>query len=222
MVIFFPSSIYRKIFLCLYGRDFYPATTGKNFTSHHRADLSLKHGLHGLFDKGPLSFTPFALLPYIAQRKEKRYMSQSKDMEGTIPVTIHLKTHTIEKLFKISSYLSLRNNEEKPVEYVIKAAIADYLDVMLPTSGKEKKYIKSLLFDGPKYVIKNRFKEIMEQKNIKAVQIHRNTDISESNLSQILNNKNQNMTLDSFLRIWIALDCPPIADCLYRENLDQD
>ena len=51
----------------------------------------------------------------------------------------------------------------------------------------------------------------MKQKRIKAVEIHRSTGISESNLSQLLNNKNLNMTLDSFLRIWLALDCPPIA-----------
>ena len=59
----------------------------------------------------------------------------------------------------------------------------------------------------------------MKQKRIKAVQIHRDTEISESNLSQLLSNKNLNMSLDYFLRLWFALDCPPIADCLFREDL---
>src|SRR3954466_14839633 len=142
------------------------------------------------------------------------YMSQTKINETPIAVTIHLLPSTIENLKEISIYLSIRHNQEKTIERIIKSAIADYLDVMSPIPDQEKLYIKTLLVDDTKYAIKNRFKEIMKQKGIKAVKIHRDTGISESNLSQILNNKNINMTLDSFLRIWFALDCPPIGDCL--------
>ena len=141
--------------------------------------------------------------------------------ETPVPVTIYLKPSTIEKLQEISIYLSIRHNQEKPIERVIKSAISNYLDVMRPLSAEEKTYLKTLLVDDKKYAIKNRFKEIMKQKSIKSVKIHRDTGISESNLSQILNNKNLNITLDSFLRIWLSLDCPPMADCLYRENLKQ-
>ncbi len=42
------------------------------------------------------------------------------------------------------------------------------------------------------------------------------TKIEPSNISLIFRNKNQ-PSLDYFLRIWIALGCPPISDCLYRE-----
>jgi len=150
-------------------------------------------------------------------------MSQTNTKEtSTIPVTIHLLPSTVEKLKGISNYLSIRHNQEKTIERTIKSAIAGYLDVMTPLSNQEKLYIKTLLVDDKKYAIKNRFKEIMKQKKTKAVQIHRDTGISESNLSQILSNKNLNMTLDSFLRIWLALDCPPIADCLYREDLENN
>ena len=147
-------------------------------------------------------------------------MSQTETKETPIPITIHLMPSTVEKLKEISIYLSIRHNQEKPIERVIKSAIADYFDVMTPLSEKEKTFIKTLLVDDHKYAIKNQFKEIMRQKRVKAVKIHRDTGISESNLSQILNNKNINMTLDSFLRIWLALDCPPIGDCLYRENIN--
>ena len=92
---------------------------------------------------------------------------------------------------------------------------------MTPLSEEEKTYIKTLLVDDKKYAIKNRFKEIMKQKGIKSVKIHRDTGISESNLSQILNNKNLNITLDSFLRIWLHWIVLQLADCLYRENLKQ-
>jgi DNA-binding Xre family transcriptional regulator len=138
------------------------------------------------------------------------------------PITIYLMPSTIEQLEKMSYYLSVREHREINIERIIKAAIADYIDVMSPFSDEEITSLKSLIFETNSekpYAIKNRFKEIMKQKGIKAVQIHRDTGISESNLSQLLNNKNLNMTLDSFLRIWLALDCPPIADCLYRETL---
>ncbi|KAA9014888.1 helix-turn-helix domain-containing protein [Niallia endozanthoxylica] len=144
------------------------------------------------------------------------------DQDSRIPVTIYLKPSTVEQLKQISHYLAVREQQEVPLERIIRAAIADYIDMMAPLSDTDTTALKSLLFEPNNekpYAIKNRFKEIMKQKGIKAVQIHRDTGISESNLSQLLNNKNLNMTLDSFLRIWLALDCPPIADCLYRENL---
>lgn len=147
------------------------------------------------------------------------------DPNERIPITIHLKTSTIERLEKMSSYLSIREHREIPIERIIKAAIADYIDVMSPLSDSDITSLKSLIFDTRKekpYAIKNKFREIMKQKGIKAVQIHRETGISESNLSQLLNNKNLNMTLDSFLRIWLSLDCPPIADCLYRDDLEPE
>jgi len=146
------------------------------------------------------------------------------DRDSRIPVTIYLKPSTVERLKKISHYLAVREQQEVPLERIIRAAIADYMDMMAPLSDADTTALKSILFEHNNekpYAIKNRFKEIMKQKGIKAVQIHRDTGISESNLSQLLNNKNLNMTLDSFLRIWLALDCPPIADCLYRENLEK-
>jgi len=146
------------------------------------------------------------------------------DPDSRIPVTIYLKPSTVEQLKKISHYLAVREQQEVPLERIIRAAIADYMDLMSPLSDSDTTALKSLLFEPNNekpYAIKNRFKEIMKQKGIKAVQIHRDTGISESNLSQLLNNKNSNMTLDSFLRIWLALDCPPIADCLYRNTLEK-
>lgn len=145
-------------------------------------------------------------------------MSQQVD-ETLVPVTIYLKPSTIKKLEDICSYLSIRHNKEKTLEHLIKDAIADYLAVVTPSTKEEQSYIRTLIVDNKRYAIKNRFKEIMLQKGIKQVKIHQDTGISESNLSQILNNKNLNITLDSFLRIWMALGCPPIADCLYRDDL---
>ncbi|WP_338472734.1 helix-turn-helix transcriptional regulator [Niallia sp. XMNu-256] len=118
--------------------------------------------------------------------------------------------------------MAFKEKREETVEDTIKAAIADYLQVMEPLPAEEVNSLRSLIFQPgieKPYALKNRFKEIMKQIGLKAVDLHRDTDISESNLSQILNNKNQNMSLDYFLRIWFALGCPPIGECLYRENI---
>jgi DNA-binding Xre family transcriptional regulator len=148
-------------------------------------------------------------------------MRQEKTTER-IPVTIYLKPSTIERLNKITTYLSFKNEREETLECTIRASIADYLEVMDPLSQEEIHTLRSLLFQPrteKPYALKNRFKEIMKQKGMKAVTLHRLTEISESNVSQVLNNKNLNMSLDYFLRFWFALDCPPIGDCLFREDL---
>lgn len=70
---------------------------------------------------------------------------------------------------------------------------------------------------GKPYRLKNRFKEFMEKKHLKAKDLSELTNISPSNISTILANKNQ-PSLDYFLRIWITLGCPPLNECLYRED----
>src|SRR4051812_6697064 len=119
-------------------------------------------------------------------------MRQEKTTER-IPVTIYLKPSTIERLNKITTYLSFKNEREETLECTIRASIADYLEVMDPLSQEEIHTLRSLLFQPrteKPYALKNRFKEIMKQKGMKAVTLHRLTEISESNVSQVLNNKN--------------------------------
>jgi transcriptional regulator with XRE-family HTH domain len=43
------------------------------------------------------------------------------------------------------------------------------------------------------------------------------TNIDPANVSIILNNRSQ-PSLDYFLRLWIALGCPPINECLSRTD----
>lgn len=150
-------------------------------------------------------------------------MSQSNFNEKRIPVTVHLSPSTVKELQKVSDYLTIRHRQEKSIERVIKGALADYLDLMYLYSEEEIAYIKTLIADkSQKGNIKNHFKDIMKQKGLRAADLHRITDISESNLSLILNNKNTNLGLDSFIRIWLALDCPPLADCLYKETIESE
>jgi hypothetical protein len=70
---------------------------------------------------------------------------------------------------------------------------------------------------GKPYRLQNRFKEIATKKGLSQQRVSELTNIDPSNISYIWRNKNQ-PTLDYFLRIWIALDYPPLNKCLYREN----
>lgn len=68
---------------------------------------------------------------------------------------------------------------------------------------------------GRPFRLENSFKKIMEDKGMKGKELAEITGIHQGNISAILNNKNQ-PSLDYFLRIWIALGCPPLNECLYR------
>jgi hypothetical protein len=70
---------------------------------------------------------------------------------------------------------------------------------------------------GKPYRLQNRFKEIATKKGLSQQRVSELTNIDPSNISYIWRNKNQ-PTLDYFLRIWIALDYPPLNKCLYREK----
>jgi len=69
---------------------------------------------------------------------------------------------------------------------------------------------------GKPYRLKNRFKEYMDKHGIIPADLVKQTGIGASNISLILKNKNQ-PSLDYFLRIWMALKCPPLDKILYRE-----
>lgn len=70
---------------------------------------------------------------------------------------------------------------------------------------------------GKPYRLKNHFKEILKRKGMIQRQLAEKSGIDPSNISIILANKSQ-PSLDYFLRIWIALDCPPLNECLSREE----
>lgn len=68
---------------------------------------------------------------------------------------------------------------------------------------------------GKPYRLQNNFKNILHEKRMRAKDLAELTNIHPGNISIILNNRNQ-PSLDYFLRIWIALGCPPLNECLYR------
>jgi transcriptional regulator with XRE-family HTH domain len=61
----------------------------------------------------------------------------------------------------------------------------------------------------------------MESKGLRGKDLSELTNIHAGNISIILSNRSQ-PSLDYFLRIWIALGCPPLNQCLYREIDEED
>jgi DNA-binding XRE family transcriptional regulator len=133
-------------------------------------------------------------------------------------VTLFLSNETISELEK---YASIENNKNLlwkterenyiQVSDLIRGIVIDYLEQL-----KSQDAFAGLDDLGKPYRLKNNFKEITKNKNLSQQQISEKTNIEPSNISLIFRNKNQ-PSLDYFLRIWIALGCPSISDCLYRE-----
>lgn len=133
-------------------------------------------------------------------------------------VIIHLKDDIILELERITQYRKLRtlNFSEKDdyhtMEDFIVGCICHYLRTL-----KNQIDLSGLDDLGKPYRLKNKFKEYMDKKGIIPADLAKETGIGASNISLILKNKNQ-PSLDYFLRIWMALQCPPLDRILYREE----
>jgi DNA-binding Xre family transcriptional regulator len=66
-------------------------------------------------------------------------------------------------------------------------------------------------------LIKNNIKLIMKEQKITQKELAEMTGIDKSNLSIYMNNKSQ-PSIEFFLRIWHALDYPPLNEILFRET----
>jgi DNA-binding XRE family transcriptional regulator len=110
--------------------------------------------------------------------------------------------------------------DELPItaEDIIKGALWEFLSQF--EEAKKSNSIMAILLDAKNtnYLIRNNFKKIMHEKQMRQVDLVHLTDINKTNLSQILNNKYA-PGLDSFLRIWASLDFPKITECIYIEYL---
>jgi DNA-binding XRE family transcriptional regulator len=137
-----------------------------------------------------------------------------------IPITIYLEPETINFLHDVAQYENLKskfkNGRPKiKEEDVVKASINHFIKDI-------KNFYKSQIIKdvsnglGKPHVLKNRIREILKEKGLKQQDLSAMTNIDKTNISLILNNKNQ-PSMDLFLRIWVALDYPPIEDIFYRE-----
>jgi DNA-binding Xre family transcriptional regulator len=68
--------------------------------------------------------------------------------------------------------------------------------------------------DGP---MKNNIKKLMKERKMAQKELSELTGIDKSNLSIYMNNKSQ-PSIEFFLRIWHALEYPPLTELLYKEK----
>lgn len=143
-------------------------------------------------------------------------------MEEKVFYNISISKKNADRIKAIVQYENLKSKfktNRSPVEEedVIKAALLWYLDKV----EKFNEIVEASGFNdlGKPYRIKNRFKFYLKEQGMKQNDLSEMTGIDKGNLSLILNNRNQ-PSLDYFMRIWIALDAPPIEDVLYREKPD--
>lgn len=134
-----------------------------------------------------------------------------------ISITISLKKETVNKLEKIVNYYNqyTKFNNKKwdytSMEDIIKGSVIRQIEII----ENYNNFIENDNLEKP-FQIKNRFREIMLDQGLKQKDLVNMTGLDKSNISTIISNKNQ-PSLDNFLRMWIALRCPPIHEVLYRE-----
>lgn len=139
-----------------------------------------------------------------------------------VPINLQIKEDLIKKAEEVISYKNYQNkiyhslDEDYTIEHLIVGALANEIERI----NKFNDLISHTgLSDLSKpYKLKNTFKILLKQQDIKQIDLATDTGIDKGNLSLILNNKTQ-PSLDYFLRIWITLGCPPIEEILYREKL---
>ncbi|WP_053434706.1 helix-turn-helix domain-containing protein [Sporosarcina globispora] len=139
-------------------------------------------------------------------------------MEKHNEVVIYLKDSVITDITNYIEYQKLKklnfdgNYNHTNMEEFIVGCVCHYL--------RQLKYqidLSGINDLGKPYRLKNRFKEYMDKHGIIPADLAKQTGIGASNISLILKNKNQ-PSLDYFLRIWMALKCPPLDKILYREE----
>ncbi|MCM3110011.1 helix-turn-helix domain-containing protein [Lederbergia lenta] len=138
-----------------------------------------------------------------------------KKLEG---ITVYFDEKTLLKIRNIVALENTKNLLWKPERFA-ENQLQDFITgcVYLYIEQIESQDMLAGLDDlGKPFRLQNRLKEYIQSKNISQSQLADITNISNPNISQIVNNINQ-PSLDYFLRIWIALGCPSIKEIFYRE-----
>lgn len=136
-----------------------------------------------------------------------------------IEVTVKFNPKTYNEMLKAIRYQNLRNEfrkRNKPTDLDTEDFITGCVNLYL-NQLKTPHHLSGLSDLGRPYRLKNHFKQILKKKGMIQKDLADKTGIDPSNISIILSNRSQ-PSLDYFLRIWIALNCPPLNECLSREE----
>lgn len=143
-------------------------------------------------------------------------------MDNYKKVTIFLNDNLYKEILDIIEYRNKRiivDNEEKKATSIEEFATGSIIQVLKWLKNEDS--LAGIDDLGKPYRLKNRFKEIAEKKRLRGKDLAELTNIHQGNISIIFTNRSQ-PSLDYFLRIWIALGCPPLNECLYREICEED
>lgn len=130
-------------------------------------------------------------------------------------IKVVISDEEYERIKSIVSWINVRNeflNKEETylVEDFIKGSTMDKLE--------DFKSMKPLFTPiTSKTRIKNNFKKIAKEVNVRQVEICEKLEIDKAYLSQIFNNKVQ-PGLEVFLKIWALLGCPPMSKTIHFED----
>jgi DNA-binding Xre family transcriptional regulator len=131
-------------------------------------------------------------------------------------IYIHLKKDVIKDIEKIIEYKDKRdfvfNKEENytSVEKFIVGCVYYYLRQI-----KNIEDLSGINDLGKPFRLENKIGELLDLKRMSQKQLSDLTGIAAPNINNFVKNKNQ-PSLDYFLRIWIALDCPPLDWMFFR------
>jgi DNA-binding Xre family transcriptional regulator len=139
-------------------------------------------------------------------------------MEKHKQIKLYLKKDIINEIEEILKFREVRdilqeeNNRHVSIEEFIIGCTCFYLRQLRTIDDLAD--IRNL---GKPFQLKNRIGELLEKKGWSQKDLVEKTGINAGNINNILKNKNQ-PSLDYFFRIWIALNCPPLSEILYREE----
>ena len=131
-------------------------------------------------------------------------------------INIHLRKEIVKDIEKILEYKHARDFLfEKETNYTsmenfIVGCVCYYLRQI--NGIKDLSGINEL---GRPFQLENKIGELLDQKRISQKELSDLTGIAASNINNFVKNKNQ-PSVDYFLRIWIALECPPLDWMFYR------
>jgi DNA-binding Xre family transcriptional regulator len=131
-------------------------------------------------------------------------------------INIHLKKEIVKDIEKILEFKHARDflfekeTNYTSVEDFIVGCVCYYLRQI--KSNIDLSGINDL---GRPFRLENKIGELLEQKRMSQKDLSDLTGIAPPNINNFVKNKNQ-PSVDYFLRIWIALECPPLNWMFYR------
>lgn len=138
-------------------------------------------------------------------------------------ITIEVTEDTHKNLAEIAHLINNKLKLDKPlvIEDIVKASLYRYISKLYTKSNLEwDKEITKLFPLDSDFPLKNSIKTYLAKVNLTQSDLSKRAKLPISTVSSILNNQNQ-PSIDAFLKIYFALDCPDLTELLYREQLNE-